>query len=117
EVIRTRALAAGAARAHILDAREEFAAGYVLPALKADAIYEDRYPMATALGRPLIARKLVEIAAMEQAEAVAHGCSGRSNDQVRLEVAVKALNPSLKVLAPAGEWQMTPAGEIEYAQR
>src|SRR5205823_4592611 len=74
EEVRDRALATGAVRAHVLDVREEFARDYVVPALKADAIYEDRYPMGTALDRPLIARKLVEIAAIEQASAIAHGC-------------------------------------------
>ena len=86
EEVRDRALATGAVRAHVLDVREEFARDYILPALKADAIYEDRYPMATALGRPLIAQKLVEIAEIEQATAIAHGCTGKGNDQVRLDV-------------------------------
>ena len=76
ESVRDRALAAGAVRAHVLDLREEFARGYILPALKADALYEDRYPLATALGRPLIAQKLVEIADIERAACVAHGCTG-----------------------------------------
>src|SRR6202795_1485646 len=76
EEVRDRALATGAVRAHVLDVREEFSRDYILPALKADAIYEDRYPMATALGRPLIAEKLVQIAEMERATAVAHGCTG-----------------------------------------
>ena len=116
EEVRDRALAAGAVRAHVLDLREEFAREYVLPALKADALYEDRYPMATALSRPLIARKLVEIAEIEQASAVAHGCTGKGNDQVRLDVTVRALNPHLKVIAPARIWGMTRADEIEYAR-
>jgi argininosuccinate synthase len=117
EQVRDRALATGAVRAHVLDVREEFARDFILPALKADAMYEDRYPMATALGRPLIARKLVEIADMEQATAIAHGCTGKGNDQVRLEVTTRALNPSLKVIAPAREWGMTRTQTIEYAQR
>src|ERR1700730_14831197 len=83
EEVRDRALATGAVRAHVLDVREEFARDYVLPALKADAIYEDRYPMGTALGRPLIAQKLIEIAAIEQATAIAHGSTGKSDEQVR----------------------------------
>ena len=83
EDVRNRALAAGAVRAHVLDVREEFASGYVVPALKADALYEDRYPMATSLGRPLIAQKLVEIAAIEQAGAIAHGCTTEENDRFR----------------------------------
>ena len=116
EEVRDRALAAGAVRAHVLDLREEFAREYVLPALKADAIYEDRYPMATALGRPLIAQKLVEIADIEQATAVAHGCTGKGNDQVRLDVTTRALGPSLQVIAPARVWGMTRADEIEYAR-
>src|SRR5918992_6400144 len=78
--VRERALALGAVRAHVIDVREEFVRGYILPALQAGALYEDRYPLATALGRPLIARKLVEIAAIEQATTIAHGCTG--NDQV-----------------------------------
>jgi argininosuccinate synthase len=87
-----------------------------LPALKADALYEDRYPMATALGRPLIARKLVEIAEIEHASAVAHGCTDKGNDQVRLEVAARALNPALRIVAPAREWSMTRSDEVEYAR-
>ena len=116
EEVRDRALAAGAVRAHVLDVREEFARDYILPALKADALYEDRYPLATALGRPLIARKLVEIAAIEQATAIAHGCTGKGNDQVRLDVATRALNPAIKVIAPARDWGMTRPEEIEYAR-
>src|SRR5262245_57697773 len=117
EAIRDRALATGAVRAHVLDLREEFARDYILPALKADAIYEDRYPMATSLGRPLIAQKLVEIAEIEKATAVAHGCTGKGNDQVRLDVTTRALNPKLKVIAPARDWGMTRPEEIEYARK
>jgi argininosuccinate synthase len=116
EEVRDRALATGAVRAHVLDLREEFARDYILPALKADAIYEDRYPMATSLGRPLIGQKLVEIAEIEQATAVAHGCTGKGNDQVRLDVTTRALNPKLKVIAPARDWGMTRPQEIEYAR-
>ena len=116
EAVRDRALAAGAVRAHVLDLREEFACDFILPALKADAIYEDRYPLATALGRPLIARTLVEIAHIEHATAVAHGCTGKGNDQVRLDVTVRALGPGLRVIAPAREWGMTRPEEIEYAK-
>ncbi|PWT84118.1 MAG: argininosuccinate synthase [Blastocatellia bacterium] len=117
EEVRDRALATGAIRAHVLDLREEFARDYILPALKADAIYEDRYPMATSLGRPLIAQKLVEIAEIEHATAVAHGCTGKGNDQVRLDVTTRALNPRLKVIAPARVWGMTRPQEIDYARR
>jgi argininosuccinate synthase len=107
EDVRNRALAAGAARAHVLDVREEFASQFIVRALKADAVYEDRYPMATSLGRPLIASKLVEVAGIEQASVVAHG--GTGNDQVRLDVCVRALNPALQVLpiAPPGQTQST----------
>ena len=117
EQVRDRALAAGAVRAHVLDVQETFARDYVLPALKAEALYEDRYPMATSLGRPLIAQKLVEIAEIERATAVAHGCTGKGNDQVRLDVATRALNPGLKVIAPARLWGMTRGEEIEYARQ
>jgi len=117
EEIRDRALAAGATRAHVLDLREEFARDYILPALKADAIYEDRYPMATSLGRPLIAEKLVEIAGIEQATAVAHGCTGKGNDQVRFELAYQALAPHLGVIAPWREWTLgSREEEIDYAK-
>lgn len=114
--IRERALAVGAVRAHVLDVREEFARDFIIPALQAGAIYEDRYPLATALGRPLIAKHLVRIAEMEGASAIAHGCTGKGNDQVRLDVSARALNPSIKVIAPAREWGMTRPDEIEYAR-
>jgi argininosuccinate synthase len=114
--VRERALAVGALRAHVIDAREEFAHAYILPALQAGAIYEDRYPLATALGRPLIARHLVGIARMEGATAIAHGCTGKDNDQVGLDVSVRALDGALKVIAPARMWGMTRSDEIEYAR-
>ena len=116
EEVRDRALATGAVRAHVLDLREEFARDYALRALKAGALHEDRDPMAAALGRPLIAQKLVEIAVLEQATAVAHGCTATGHDQVRLDAATRALNPSLKIIAPARVWSMTRAEEIEYAR-
>ncbi len=114
--LRERALALGATRAHVLDARDEFAREYILPSLQAGALYEDRYPLATALARPLIAKKLVEVARLEGATAIAHGCAIRGNDQVRLEIAARALDPSITVIAPAREWGMTRAQEIEYAR-
>lgn len=117
EVVRDRALAAGAARAHVLDLREEFAREYVLRSLKADALYEERPPLATALGRSLIAQKLVEVADIERASVVAHGCTSHGNDQVRLDVALRALSPNLAVLAPARDWRMTRLETIEYARR
>lgn len=117
EQIRERALATGAVRCHVLDVRDEFARDFILPALQAGAIYEDRYPMATSLGRPLIAQKLVEIAEMEKATAIAHGCTGKGNDQVRIDVSARALSPAIRVIAPAREWNMSRSDEIEYARQ
>jgi len=114
--IRERALSVGAVRAHVVDVREEFCNEYVLPALQADAIYEGKYPLATALGRPLIAKKLVEIAEFENATIIAHGCTGKGNDQVRIDVSARALNPAIRVVAPAREWGMTRPDEIAYAK-
>ena len=114
--IRERAMSTGAIRCHVLDVREEFARDYILPALQADALYEERYPLATALSRPLIAKKLVEIAHMENAEAVAHGCTGKGNDQVRIDVSARAIDPAIQVIAPAREWGMTRPEEIAYAR-
>jgi argininosuccinate synthase len=116
EFARERALAAGAVGAHVMDVREEFARRYILPALQAGAVYEDRYPLATALGRPLIAKTLVEVAHAEGARAIAHGCTGKGNDQVRLDVSARALDPVLKVYAPARVWGMTRSDEIDYAR-
>jgi argininosuccinate synthase len=116
DAVRERALATGAVRSYVLDVQDEFAQQYVLPALQANALYEDQYPLATALGRPLIAKKLVEVARREGATAIAHGCTGKGNDQVRLDVGVRALEPSLAVIAPARIWGMTRADEIEYAR-
>jgi argininosuccinate synthase len=115
--VRERALAAGAVRAHVLDVRAEFADHYILPALQAGAIYEGQHPLATALGRPLMASKLVEIARIEGATAIAHGCTGNGNDQVRIEVSVRALEPGITVIAPARIWGMTRPDEIEYARQ
>ena len=116
EEVRDRALASGAARAHVIDARDAFANDFIRPALQARAIYEDRYPLATALGRPLVARQLVEIARIEAATAVAHG-AGRGQDRARLETAVRALDPSLDVIAPARLSGQTRAEAVEYARR
>src|ERR671919_1713765 len=102
--IHERALGIGAVRAHVLDARDEFVREYILPALQAGAVYEDRYPLATALARPLIAKRLVEIARMEGATAIAHGCTGVHNDQVRLEASLRALAPGMTIIAPAMTW-------------
>src|ERR671919_1493678 len=102
--IHERALGLGAIRAHVFDAREEFVREYILPALQAGAVYEDRYPLGTALGRPLMAKRLVEIARMEGASAIAHGCTGVHNDQVRLEASLRALAPGMTIIAPAMTW-------------
>jgi argininosuccinate synthase len=115
EHVRERALAAGALRAHVLESREDFVARYIVPTLQAGALYEGRYPLATALTRPLIASALVEIAAIEGAAAVAHACSGKGNDQVRLDVALRALAPDLPVIGVARSWGLTRPGALEYA--
>jgi len=116
EAIRRKALDIGAEKAIVVDAKETFVNSFVFPALQADAIYEKKYPLATALGRPLIAQFLVEMARKEGAVAVAHGCTGKGNDQVRIDVSVTALAPELKVIAPAREWKMSREETIEYAQ-
>src|SRR5256886_4968699 len=116
EAIRARALAGGAVRAYVLDARQPFIERFCWPALKAGALYQGQYPLATALGRPLIAQLLVEVAAREGATWVGHGSTGKGNDQVRFEVAVGALGPQLKVLAPLRDGMaMTREQEIAYA--
>ena len=116
EAARQRALDIGAVRADVMDAREEFVRDYVWPALRAGAIYEGVYPLATALGRYLIAKHLVRIAQEEGASGIAHGCTGKGNDQVRFDVSAGALAPALKVVAPAREWGMTRDDEIAYAR-
>ncbi len=116
EAARQRAVDIGAVRSEVMDARDEFIAEYVWPALRAGALYEGVYPLATALGRPLIAKHLVRIAQEEEAFAIAHGCTGKGNDQVRFDVSAAALAPSIKVVAPAREWGMTRDDEIAYAQ-
>ena len=116
EAIRQRALKAGAAKALTVDGKEALVKEFLFPALQAGAIYEEQYPLATALGRPLIARYLVEAARAEGAYAVAHGCTGKGNDQVRLEVGVAALAPELQVIAPIRDWGMSREDEIEYAK-
>jgi len=116
EAIRRKALKIGAIKAIVVDAKETFVKSFVFPALQADAVYEGQYPLATALGRPLIAQLLVHAARKERAGIVAHGCTGKGNDQVRIDVGVGALAPDLKVIAPAREWKMTREQTIEYAR-
>ena len=115
--VRQKALNAGAVKAKVVDAKELFVNHFVFPALQADAIYEGQYSLATALARPLIAKLLVDTAREEGASAVAHGCTGKGNDQVRFDVSVMALAPQLKIIAPAREWGMTREETILYAQR
>jgi len=116
EVIRDRALACGAVESVVVDAREEYAAEYCLPALKANALYLDRYPLVSALSRPLIVKHLVAAAREHGASVVAHGCTGKGNDQVRFEVGVGALAPDLRVLAPVRDSGMTRDKAIAFAE-
>ena len=115
--IREKALKSGASQSLVVDANESFVKDYAFPAIQANAIYENRYPLSTALARPLIAKLLVEAAEQYGADAVAHGCTGKGNDQVRFDVAIAALNPKLKVLAPAREWGMSREETIAYGER
>ncbi len=118
DAIEDKAKRTGASKTYVEDAREEFCRDYVFPALKAGALYEERYPLATALARPLITKGLVKIAEKEGAEAIAHGCTGKGNDQVRFELTAKALNPELIILAPVREWELgSREEEIRYAQK
>ncbi len=114
--IRQRALDVGAIDAKVVDGRDIFLKHFAFPALQAGAIYEKEYPLATAIGRPLIAKLLVDVAHEYGAKAVAHGCTGKGNDQVRLDVSVTALDPSLQIIAPVREWKMSRPEEIEYAR-
>lgn len=118
QMIKQRALRTGASKIYVLNLQKEFVLDYVFPALKAGAIYENKYLLATALSRPLIAKHLVEIAQKENATAVAHGCTGKGNDQVRFETTVSILNPKLEQIAPLRIWEFkTREQEIEYALR
>lgn len=115
EFIHDKALSIGAVESHVLDVKDEFAEEYVLPALQAHAYYEQKYPLVSALSRPLISKKLVEMAHKTGATAIAHGCTGKGNDQVRFEVAISALDPALKVVAPVREWKWAREEEIKFA--
>jgi argininosuccinate synthase len=117
EIVRQKALRTGAIKAFVQDAREQFVRDFVFPALQAGAVYQGIYPLATALARPLISKVLVDFAHQEGAQAVAHGCTGKGNDQVRFDVSIKALDPSLDIIAPVREWRMTRDEEIEYAAK
>jgi argininosuccinate synthase len=117
ERIRKKALKTGAIDAVAIDARNLFVDCFVFPALMAGAIYEGKYPLATALGRPLIAKLMVDVARDHNARAVAHGCTGKGNDQVRFDVTFQTLAPDLKIIAPVREWKMSRDEEIQYAAR
>jgi argininosuccinate synthase len=106
----------GVLKHYSIDAKDEFAKDYVFPAIKANALYEGKYPISTTLSRPLIVKKMVEIAEKQGATALAHGCTGKGNDQVRFDIAIGALAPGLKIIAPVREWSMTRTEEIEYAK-
>jgi argininosuccinate synthase len=106
EVIEGKALRLGALECHVVDAREQFARDYVVPAIKANALYGGGYPLFTALGRPLIAKLAVEQARASGCDTIAHGCTGKGNDQVRIEATIATLAPELKVIAPVRSWQM-----------
>jgi argininosuccinate synthase len=116
EVIEGKARMLGALECHIVDAREEFARDYLTPAIKANAVYGDGYPLFTALGRPLIAKLAVDYARSSGCDTIAHGCTGKGNDQVRIEATIATLAPELKVIAPVRSWQMGREEEIAYAR-
>jgi argininosuccinate synthase len=117
EPIKQKAIQSGASHSLVVDTKESFVKDYAFPALQANSLYENRYPLSTALARPLIAKLLVEAAQEYGADAVAHGCTGKGNDQVRFDVSIAALNPNLKVLAPAREWGMSREETIAYGER
>lgn len=116
EAIRQKALKIGAIKSLLVDAKEEFAREFVWRGLKANALYEGRYPVSTALARPLIARIVGDVAAQEGADAVAHGCTGKGNDQVRFDVSFGILHPELEIIAPFREWNVSREEEIEWAR-
>lgn len=117
EFIKNKALQVGAVKSYMVDARELYAKEFILPSLKANALYEHKYPLSAALSRPLISQLLVKVANQEGADAVAHGCTGKGNDQVRFDVSVTALNPDLEIIAPVREWGWSRDEEIEYAKK
>ncbi len=117
EPVREKALKSGASESLVIDATENFVKDYAFAALQANALYENRYPLSTALARPLIAKLLVDAAKEYGADAVAHGCTGKGNDQVRFDVSIAALNPNIKVLAPAREWGMSREETIAYGEK
>ncbi len=117
DFIKEKALKVGAVESIVVDAKQEFAEEYALISLQGHTLYEEKYPLVSALSRPLISKKLVEIAEEKGAAAIAHGCTGKGNDQVRFEVSIQALSPGLEVLAPVREWKWSRDEEIEYAKQ
>ncbi|OGO31329.1 MAG: argininosuccinate synthase [Chloroflexi bacterium RBG_16_56_11] len=115
--VRQKALKVGAIKALVIDGKELFVKYFLFPALQANALYEGQYPLATALSRPLMVKLIVDAAVAEGARAIAHGCTGKGNDQVRFEVGINALAPDMKIIAPAREWGMTREETIAYAQK
>ncbi len=117
EAIEEKALKLGAVKHYFFEAKREFVEGYVFKAVRANALYDGAYPLSSALARPLIVEKLVEVAKKEDADAIAHGCTGKGNDQVRFDLGIKSLHPKIKVLAPVREWGLTRDWEMEYARK
>jgi argininosuccinate synthase len=115
--IEERALSAGASKHYFIDARREFVENYIKPCIMANGLYEDEYPLGTALARPLIATKTVEVALKEGCDAVAHGCTGKGNDQLRFDTTISVLSPELRIVAPIREWGLSRDQEIEYAKK
>lgn len=117
EQVKEKALKLGAKKTFVIDAKKEFADNYVAKAIKANALYEDAYPVSTSIARPLMAEHAIKIAKQEGADAIAHGCSGKGNDQVRFDLTIQTLAPGMKIIAPVREWDMTRDKEIEYAEK
>ena len=115
--IKKKALKLGAKKAYIIDAKKEFADNYIAPSIKANGMYQGAYPLSTALGRPLISKHAVEIAHKENTNIIAHGCTGKGNDQIRLEVSASVLDPKMKFIAPVREWNMGRDQELDFAKK
>jgi len=116
DAVKKKAVAMGAKKAIVLDVKDEFVSGYVSKAIKSNCMYQGSYPNSTAIGRPLIAKHLADIAKQEGAQAIVHGCTGKGNDQVRFEVSIKAIDPSLLVIAPVRDWNISRDEEYAYAK-
>lgn len=118
DAVEKKAIKSGASKAYIVDAKEEFVKDYVWPTVKAGAVYEGKYLLGTSFARPLIGKILVDIAKKEGADAIAHGATGKGNDQVRFELAIKALAPNMKIIAPWREWDLKSRTDcMEYAAK